>query len=45
VVSDLLERLQVALADRYLIEREWSCGGMATVYLAEHLRHRRRREQ
>jgi Tol biopolymer transport system component len=40
-VPELLERLQQALADRYRIERELGAGGMATVYLAEDLRHRR----
>src|SRR6476620_7111282 len=30
-----------ALADRYLIEREVGAGGMATVYLARDLRHKR----
>jgi Tol biopolymer transport system component/tRNA A-37 threonylcarbamoyl transferase component Bud32 len=35
-------RLQVALADRYRIEREIGAGGMATVYLAQDLRHDRR---
>src|SRR5690348_3139238 len=30
------------LADRYLVEREIGRGGMATVYLAEDLRHRRK---
>ena len=34
MVSDLLERLQAALADRYAIERELGRGGMAVVYLA-----------
>ena len=35
-------RLQAALADRYRIERELGQGGMANVYLAQDLRHRRR---
>src|ERR1043166_3278089 len=33
--------LQAALADRYIIERELGSGGMATVYLARDLKHRR----
>ena len=35
-------RLAEALADRYRIERELGAGGMATVYLAQDLRHDRR---
>jgi serine/threonine protein kinase/tetratricopeptide (TPR) repeat protein len=37
-----LERLTAALADRYALERELGSGGMATVYLAEDLKHRRK---
>jgi len=40
-VADLITRLQTALADRYNLERELGRGGMATVYLARDLRHRR----
>ena len=39
---DLLARLQAALVAHYRIERELGRGGMATVYLAEDLKHRRR---
>ncbi len=35
-------RLAAALADRYRIERELGAGGMATVYLADDLRHDRK---
>jgi serine/threonine-protein kinase len=40
-VSGPAAHLRVALADRYLIERELGRGGMATVYLARDLKHRR----
>jgi tetratricopeptide (TPR) repeat protein len=40
-VADLLDRLKTALQDRYTIERELGAGGMATVYLAEDIKHHR----
>jgi Tol biopolymer transport system component len=36
-----LERLRASLADRYRLDRELGQGGMATVYLAQDLRHDR----
>ncbi len=41
-MPDVLARLSPALADRYGILRELGAGGMATVYLAQDLRHDRR---
>ncbi|MEP6472694.1 MAG: serine/threonine-protein kinase, partial [Gemmatimonadota bacterium] len=41
-MSDSLARLTAALADRYRIERELGAGGMATVYLAQDLKHDRK---
>ncbi len=38
-MTDNLDRLKTALADRYAIEHEIGAGGMATVYLAEDLKH------
>jgi len=40
-VEDLLERLKTGLADRYVIKHELGAGGMATVYLADDVRHGR----
>jgi len=40
--SPVPERLAAALSDRYRIERELGAGGMATVYLAEDLKHDRK---
>src|ERR1041385_8832012 len=36
-----IDRLTAALADHYKIERELGAGGMATVYLAQDLKHDR----
>src|SRR5258705_5364156 len=40
-MTEPVTRLQAALADRYRIERELGQGGMATVYLAQDLKHHR----
>ena len=40
-MAELLQRLQSALADRYAIQREVGQGGMATVFLAQDLKHDR----
>jgi eukaryotic-like serine/threonine-protein kinase len=41
-MTDLPARLAAALSDRYAIEREIGQGGMATVYLADDIKHSRR---
>ncbi|HXE58433.1 MAG TPA: serine/threonine-protein kinase [Gemmatimonadales bacterium] len=41
-MTDLLERLRTALRSTYAVERAIGTGGMATVYLAEDLKHHRR---
>src|SRR5215210_6295958 len=40
-MSHIPEKLAASLADRYVLEREIGAGGMATVYLARDLRHKR----
>ena len=40
-MTDAPQRLTIALADRYRVERELGQGGMATVYLAQDLKHDR----
>ncbi len=41
-MSDLASRLNAALEGRYVIERELGEGGIATVYLAEDVKHERK---
>ncbi len=41
-MSEQFDHLKTALADRYAIQEELGAGGMATVYLAEDLKHHRK---
>ena len=40
-MPDLLDHLKTVLADQYAIQEELGAGGMATVYLAEDMKHHR----
>ncbi len=41
-MNSTIEGLRTALAERYRLERELGAGGMATVYLAQDLKHDRK---
>ena len=41
-MTEITSKLSTALADHYKIERHLGEGGMATVYLAEDLKHKRK---
>ncbi|HWG34836.1 MAG TPA: protein kinase, partial [Gemmatimonadaceae bacterium] len=41
-MNSIPDRVSAALSDRYTIERELGAGGMATVYLAEDVKHHRK---
>src|SRR5881296_3133041 len=41
-MADPFHRLKKAMSDRYVLERQLGAGGMATVYLANDVRHNRK---
>jgi len=41
-VTQQTDRLNESLASRYTVERELGEGGMATVYLAQDIKHKRK---
>ena len=41
-MNDRIAQINASLSGKYVIERELGAGGMATVYLAEDLKHRRK---
>jgi serine/threonine-protein kinase len=41
-MKSVYDRLSAALADRYRVDRGLGAGGMATVYLAQDLKHDRK---
>ena len=41
-MTDTLTRLTTAIQDHYRVEKEIGAGGMATVFLAEDLKHHRK---
>jgi serine/threonine protein kinase/Tol biopolymer transport system component len=42
LVTDRIAQINASLSGRYVVERELGTGGMATVYLAEDVKHRRK---
>jgi serine/threonine-protein kinase len=41
-MTEIIDQLKVALVDRYVIEKDIGEGGMATVYLAQDVKHDRK---
>ena len=42
IMAGITEQLKAALGERYLLEQELGAGGMATVYLAQDVKHHRK---